>query len=98
MSQTDSPTPEEEYLFWSQEHGEVYLFARDEAHAHEKFYEMYSGNGDYEIVMSRIERCPKCEWPCSEMRTIKDVWCVELYTCHVCDNCGEQFGGDLNDA
>jgi hypothetical protein len=96
MAPTD--TPEEEYLFWSQEHGEVFLFARDADHAHEKFYEMYSGNGDYEIVMERIERCPKCEWPCSEMRTIKDVWCVELYTCLVCDNCGEQFGGDLNDA
>jgi hypothetical protein len=96
MTPTDKP--EEEYLFWSQEHGEVFLFARDADHALEKFYEMYSGNGDYEIVMERIERCPKCEWPCSEMRTIKDVWCVELYTCHVCDNCGEQFGGDLNDA
>lgn len=95
---TPNDTPEEEYLFWSQEHGEVFLFARDADHALEKFYEMYSGNGDYEIVMERIERCPKCEWPCSEMRTIKDVWCVELYTCHVCDNCGEQFGGDLNDA
>jgi hypothetical protein len=96
MTQTD--IPEEEYLFWSQEHGEVYLFARDEDHALEKFYEMYSGIGDYEVVVERIERCHKCEWPCFGTKNIRDSWGADLYSCLVCDNCGEQFGGDLNDA
>jgi len=89
---------DQEYLFWSAEHGEVFLFARDADQAWEKFYEEHSGNGDYEVVVAEIHRCPKCDFPSGETRNITDSWGADLYSCHVCDDCGEQFGGDLNDA
>lgn len=43
-----------EYLFWSEEHGEVEIFALDEQGAWDKFYKRYSGNGDYEVTLEQI--------------------------------------------
>lgn len=39
------------YLFWSQEHGDVYINADNEQEAWDKFYEDHCGNGDYEVVV-----------------------------------------------
>ncbi len=44
-----------EYLFWSEEHGEVQIFALDEQGAWDKFYERYNGNGDYEVTIEIVE-------------------------------------------
>ena len=43
-----------DYLFWSEEHGEVEISALDEQDAWNKFYEEYSGNGDYEVTLEQI--------------------------------------------
>jgi hypothetical protein len=42
------------YLFWSEEHGEVEISAECEQDAWDKFYEEYSGNGDYEVTLEQI--------------------------------------------
>jgi hypothetical protein len=42
------------YLFWSEEHGEVEIFALDEQGAWDKFYDRYNGNGDYEVTLEQI--------------------------------------------
>jgi len=42
------------YLFWSEEHGEVEISAQCEQEAWDKFYEEYSGNGDYEVTLEQI--------------------------------------------
>lgn len=42
------------YMFWSEEHGEVYVYAPDIDKAWEAFYEDRSGNGDYEVVVHTL--------------------------------------------
>jgi hypothetical protein len=42
------------FLIWSQEHGDVYVFAPDVEQALDAFYEQYSGNGDYEVVVHTL--------------------------------------------
>lgn len=43
-----------DYLFWSEEHGEVQISALDEQGAWDKFYDRYNGNGDYEVTIEQI--------------------------------------------
>jgi hypothetical protein len=43
------------YLFWSQEHGDVYIHAENEEKAWDKFYDTHNGNGDYEVVVHLLD-------------------------------------------
>jgi len=46
---------DKEYLFWSEEHGEVHIIAANEEEAWEKFYEEYNGNGDHEVTIEIVQ-------------------------------------------
>jgi DNA-directed RNA polymerase subunit RPC12/RpoP len=71
-----------------------------EADAKAGFREIYP---EVEVTDEQLEvhlatECPKCHYMNHKQSTIRDSWNVDLYTCYVCENCGEQYGGDLDHA
>lgn len=51
-----------QYLFWSEKHGDVDIFAENEEEAWEKFYDDHNGSGDYEVVIHEVDE--KTNQPC----------------------------------
>jgi len=53
---------------------------------------------DEQLEVHRATECPKCHYMNHKQSTVRDSWNVDLYSCYVCENCGEQYGGDLDHA
>jgi hypothetical protein len=53
--------------------------------------------GDF-VEVNLAYLCNECGWPSIKQSNVRDISGADAYTCHVCENCGHHFGGDLDHA
>lgn len=75
------------------------VLADNEVDAKDEFKSTYPevAADDSQLEVYEATECPKCQYMNHKQSTVRDSWNMDLYSCYVCENCAEQYGGDLDD-
>ena len=74
------------------------VLAANEADAKDEFKKTYPEvkADDSQLEAHEASECLNCHYMNHKQSTITDSWGADLYSCYVCESCGEQYGGDLD--